>query len=108
PDLPPPGWNSPRDRARRRAGPRAHPRPNRPAPGRSFPPPHRRRSNRRPSPADATRAHDWSYDLLSEPERVLLRRLSVFAGGWTLEEAETICAGEGLESDDILDLLSGL
>jgi predicted ATPase/class 3 adenylate cyclase len=35
---------------------------------------------------------DWSYDLLSEPERVLFRRLSVFAGGWTLEAAEGICA----------------
>jgi predicted ATPase/class 3 adenylate cyclase len=33
---------------------------------------------------------DWSYDLLSEPERALLRRLSVFAGGWTLEAAEAI------------------
>jgi predicted ATPase/class 3 adenylate cyclase len=34
---------------------------------------------------------DWSYDLLNEPERALLRRLSVFAGGWTFEAAETIC-----------------
>ena len=34
---------------------------------------------------------DWSYDLLSEGERALLRRLSVFAGGWTFEAAETIC-----------------
>jgi len=34
---------------------------------------------------------DWSYDLLSEDERALLRRLSVFAGGWTFEAAETIC-----------------
>jgi len=35
---------------------------------------------------------DWSYDLLSEKEKVLLRRLSVFAGGWTLEAAEKVCA----------------
>ena len=34
---------------------------------------------------------DWSYDLLSEPEQVLLNRLSVFAGGWTLEAAESVC-----------------
>jgi predicted ATPase/DNA-binding SARP family transcriptional activator len=34
---------------------------------------------------------DWSYEMLSEPERVLLMRLSVFAGGWTLEAAEQIC-----------------
>jgi predicted ATPase/DNA-binding CsgD family transcriptional regulator len=35
---------------------------------------------------------DWSYELLSEPERRLLERLSVFAGGCTLEAAEVICA----------------
>ena len=48
---------------------------------------------------------DWSYNLLSGPERVLLRRLSIFAGGWTLEATESVCAGDGLESDQILDLL---
>ena len=53
-------------------------------------------------------AVDWSYDLLSEPERLLLSRLSVFAGGWTLEAAETICAENGLEKADILDVLTGL
>jgi DNA-binding CsgD family transcriptional regulator/tetratricopeptide (TPR) repeat protein len=51
---------------------------------------------------------EWSHELLSEPERVLLRRLSVFAGGWTLEAAEEACSGEGIEQDDVLELLSEL
>ncbi|MPZ14871.1 MAG: tetratricopeptide repeat protein [Chloroflexi bacterium] len=49
---------------------------------------------------------DWSYGLLSEPERALLRRLSVFAGGWTLEAAERVGGGEGIEPYAVLDLLS--
>ena len=53
-------------------------------------------------------AMDWSYDLLSEPERILLRRLSVFAGGWSLEAAETVCSGEGLAAADVLELLTHL
>jgi predicted ATPase/DNA-binding SARP family transcriptional activator/Tfp pilus assembly protein PilF len=40
---------------------------------------------------------DWSYALLAEPEKILLGRLSVFAGGWTLEAAELVCAGEERE-----------
>jgi predicted ATPase/class 3 adenylate cyclase len=50
---------------------------------------------------------DWSYDLLSERERALLRCLSVFAGGWTLEAAEAVCA-EGVEEWEVLDLLTSL
>jgi non-specific serine/threonine protein kinase len=53
-------------------------------------------------------AIDWSYDLLSETESTLLCRLSVFPGGWTLEAAEDVCAGHGIESENMLDLLSHL
>jgi predicted ATPase len=53
-------------------------------------------------------ALEWSYDLLSEPEQLLLDRLAVFAGGWTLAAAEAICAGDGVEQWEILDLLAGL
>jgi predicted ATPase/class 3 adenylate cyclase/transcriptional regulator with XRE-family HTH domain len=51
---------------------------------------------------------DWSYDLLPEAERTLLRRLAVFVGGWTLEAAEGVCSGDGLEQGEVLDLLTGL
>jgi len=51
---------------------------------------------------------DWSFELLSESERRVFRRLSVFAGGWTLEASEVVGVGEGVEEDNILDLLSGL
>ena len=51
---------------------------------------------------------DWSYNLLTEPERTLLRRLSVFAGGWALEAAEQVCADEALDEVELLDLLTGL
>ncbi len=53
-------------------------------------------------------ALDWSHDLLSEDERKLFGRLSVFAGGWTLEAGEAVGAGGSVEEEDVLDLLSGL
>ena len=51
---------------------------------------------------------DWSYDLLTPKECLLLQRLSVFAGGWTLEAAEDVCKDDQLNSFEILDLLSAL
>jgi predicted ATPase/class 3 adenylate cyclase len=51
---------------------------------------------------------DWSYDLLTESERILLRRLSVFAGGWTLQAAEEVCSGGSIQAHEVLDLLAHL
>jgi predicted ATPase/class 3 adenylate cyclase len=51
---------------------------------------------------------DWSYDILSDNERLLLCRLSVFMGGWTLEAAEEVCSGDEIEWQDVLDLLTQL
>jgi non-specific serine/threonine protein kinase len=51
---------------------------------------------------------DWSYALLQEPERLLFNRLSVFAGGWSLDAAEAICAGDPIESAGVLTYLGRL
>lgn len=50
----------------------------------------------------------WSENLLAPKERMLLARLSVFSGGWTLEAAEMICSDEQIETDALLPLLSRL
>jgi predicted ATPase len=51
---------------------------------------------------------DWSYQLLTELEQQLLSRLSVFAGGCTLEAAETVCGGDGIDPDTVFELLANL
>jgi len=52
-------------------------------------------------------AVDWSYELLTGPEQVLLRRLAVFSG-WNLEMAEQVCGDEAIPADQVLDLLAAL
>lgn len=51
---------------------------------------------------------DWSYDLLLKSEQRVFRRLSVFAGGWTLQASEAVASSEGVDEAEVLDLLSGL
>ncbi|MEV7964644.1 LuxR C-terminal-related transcriptional regulator [Sphaerisporangium sp. NPDC088356] len=51
---------------------------------------------------------DWSYHLLSDPEKALLRRVTVFKDGWTLRMAEQVCAGSGLWVEDVPPHTRGL
>ena len=51
---------------------------------------------------------DWSFQLLAGPEQALLARLAVFAGGATLEAAEAVCGGEGIDPDAVFELLAAL
>ncbi len=53
-------------------------------------------------------AIDWSYTLLTAEEQTLLRRVAVFAAGFTLDTAEAVCAGEGSTAGRVLDVLSSL
>ncbi len=51
---------------------------------------------------------DWSWDLLTDAERMVLRRLAVFSGGASLEEAERVCGGDAVEHEQVLELLTAL
>ena len=51
---------------------------------------------------------DWSWELLTDAERMVLRRLSVFSGGASLDAAERVCAGDAVEQEQVLELLTAL
>ena len=51
---------------------------------------------------------DWSWELLTDAERMVLRRLSVFSGGASLEAAEQVCAGAAVTQEQVLDVLTAL
>ena len=51
---------------------------------------------------------DWSWELLTEAERMVLRRLSVFSGGASLDAAEQVCVGDSVEQEQVLELLTAL
>ncbi|MDQ3194318.1 MAG: tetratricopeptide repeat protein, partial [Bacteroidota bacterium] len=51
---------------------------------------------------------DWSYDLLSEKEKTLWKRLSVFSGGWKMEAAEEICSDNTTHGTEVMDILNSL
>src|SRR4029077_15796490 len=51
---------------------------------------------------------DWSFDLLPERERVVLRRISVFAGAFTLEGASAVAANAGIAAEDLVDCVANL
>jgi predicted ATPase len=53
-------------------------------------------------------ALDWSYELLTEPERVVLRRLAVFAGGFTLQAASTVVADDEIAAPEVVDCVANL
>jgi predicted ATPase/DNA-binding CsgD family transcriptional regulator len=68
----------------------------------------RQRSAQDPRHQTLRAAFDWDYDLLTPPERVMLRRLSVFEGGCSLTTVEAVCSGEEVERGQVLELLSSL
>ncbi|MGK2865719.1 MAG: helix-turn-helix transcriptional regulator [Mycobacterium sp.] len=49
---------------------------------------------------------DWSHNLLTEPERILFRRCSIFMGGFDLDAAQAVCAGQAVEGHQVLDVLT--
>ncbi|MFY7634991.1 ATP-binding protein [Streptomyces sp. NY05-11A] len=64
--------------------------------------------NARPQQRTLRALIDWSYELCTPAERLLWNRLSVFAGSFSLDAVEGVCAGEGIDTHEVLDLLDRL
>ena len=94
------------DRTRRGAGAGVVAGRNRRQPARSFPPVDGRARTAVRRQQTLRASVDWSYGLLTELERVLLRRLAVFMGGLDLQAAQTVAGGEEVASHQVLDLLT--
>jgi predicted ATPase len=73
-----------------------------------FPPPDPRDSTASPRQQTLRACIDWSHDLLVVAERMLFRRLAVFAGGWTLSAAEAVACDDRLPASEALELLTRL
>ncbi len=65
-------------------------------------------SNRLPRQQTLRALINWSFDLLDEQERAVFRRLSIFAGGWTLQAAAAVCTDDDIDEWEVLELLSAL
>ena len=78
-------------------------------PRRPLPPAHRRQPRRAPAGSGrCARSSTGAGTCSSEPERRLARRLSVFPAGATLDAVEAVCAGDGVDADEVFDLLCAL
>ena len=97
-----------RDRACRGTGRDAHADRARPTPRPALPSAHGQRARRVERHQTLRAAIDWSYDLLDEPERRVLDRLSVFAGSFSLDAAEAVTSGGVVDRVDVFELLAGL
>jgi non-specific serine/threonine protein kinase len=106
-DLPPAGRHPARDRARGRARADALGRRDPRAARRPLPASHRRKPRRGRRQQTLLATIRWSYEHLAPAEQALLRRLSVFAGGWTLDGAVAV-AGDGADEYEVLDRLARL
>ena len=107
-NLPAAGWNAAGAGASGGARSRVDCGPDCGSAPRSIPVADRREPEALPRQQTLRATIDWSYDLLSRRDRLLFERLAVFAGGWTLEAADAVCAGDEIDCAEVLDGLTAL